>query len=192
MRVSKLIASGKLKESVKDASFVQEYTDDFKNWMQSEGTSVMKDAILGLTEYQPYMDKRRPAAKMNIIMGNVNRLWRHFGITIFGIVQNEEDLDAFRCLPYVTTRVSCVWMGNFTTRANIYRCKFVSGRNVLQTSDPEPFPYEVNGKKPRFNLPLVLDAKGNPKLDKRGNPVHKCYFDLFNSQNTLAIGGTKI
>jgi len=192
MRVSKLIASGKVKESVKDISFVQEYTEGFKEWMQGEGTSVMKGAVLGLTEYQPYMDKRRPAAKMNIIMGNINRLWRHMGITIFGIVQNEEDLDTFRCLPYVTTRVSCFWMGNYTTRANIYRCKFVQGKDVLQTSDPEPFPYEVNGKKSRENLPLVLDSKGNPVIDKYGRKVHKCYFDLFNSQNTLSIGGAKI
>lgn len=179
IKTTKLIAEGKIKESVKDVEFTQEYTDSFKSWMRDSGTSLLKHAVLGLTEYQPYMDKRKPSARMNIIMGNLNRLWGHLGITIFGIAQKAEDLDEFRCIPYVTTEVKCFWMGNDTTRANIYRCKYVSAKEALQMSDEDPFPYEVNGGKIRPNL---VDANGN----------HRRFFDLFASTNTLSLGGTKI
>jgi len=183
IKITDAIAKGKIKESVKDVEFCQEYTESFKTWMQSSGTSLLKRGVLGLTEYQPYMDKRKPMARMNIIMGNMNRLWGHLGITIFGIAQKAEDLDEFRCLPYVTTEVRCTWMGHDTTRANIYRCKYVTAKEALQMSDDKPFPYEVNGGKLRDNLYTV---------DSDGNKTYKRYFDLFNSTNTLAIGGTKI
>lgn len=173
IKTSKLIAEGKVKESTKSVAFLQEYDDKFKEWMADKGSSWLRNGVLGLAEYQPYMNKRDPMSRMNRTMGSINRLWRHFGITIFGIIQKEEDLDVFRCLPYVTTRVSCTWMGNNTVMANIYPCKFVSTKEVLQMTG-DKYTYYVNGKKP---VRLLGD---------------KCYFDLFNSQNMLSISGSKL
>lgn len=175
IRTSDLIASGKVKESVREVAFLQEYTESFKDWMKDKGTILLKDGVMGLSEFWRYCNRRRPTARMNVTMNGIIRLMRHLGITIFGLCQQEDDIDEIATLPMVTTRVLCSWMTSKpnTMQASIYRCKYVSDTGVFQMADKRPFVYEVCGDTPR-------EALGG-----------KRYYDIFVSKSQSSLGMAK-
>jgi len=161
------------KRAVENADIISN-TDipfNYDEWLETHGKIRFQNSILVLDEFHRYMSKFRQTSNMNMYVGGLIRLWRHLDILIIGVTQNaNDDLEANRCLKYVSHDVRTQWCAfrKDTTICQIYPMKYISGAQVIQVAG-KPFQMIVDGGKPR------------PALGG------KRYYDIYPSKNIMSL-----
>jgi len=161
------------KRAIETASAIDEteVPINYDEWLKTRGKVRFQNAILLLDEFHRYMDKFRQTSNMNKYMGGLIRLWRHLDLLVIGVTQNaNDDLEANRCLKYVSHDVRTQWAAfrKDTTICQLYPMRYVSGSQVIQVAG-KPFQMIVDGGKPRVAL-------GGQR-----------YFDLYPSKNFMSM-----
>lgn len=160
-----------------DNASIIENTDvpiSYDKWLETQGKLRFQNAIIVLDEFHRYMDKTRQMANINKYMGGLIRLWRHLDLLIIGVTQNaNDDLEAKRCLKYVSHDVRTQWCAfrKDTAICQIYPMRYVSSDQVIQIAG-KPFKIMVDGRKPR----RALNGKR--------------YYDLYPSKNVMSMVNT--
>lgn len=119
-------------------------------WIAKEGTVLLKNSVLYLTEYWRYCYNREPHNPMNKTMGGIHKMKRHLDCLIIGTVQLPSDLDKKTCLPWIDWRVTCTRSkANKTGFAYIVeKVKYDRRLNILMPIGT-PICYPVDAGKPR-------------------------------------------
>lgn len=149
--------------------FVEEAT---VNWaLEGEGFSLLKNAVLHLSELKRYCYKRKPHNKFNQFVGALNTVVRHLDMLIIGTHVYENEIDRFTFLQYANIRAHCQWLITkpHTTRVNIILTSII-GADVAYTGF-------------RGRLP-PLDINGNASREFLGG---KRFYDLWKSKNYVNL-----
>lgn len=136
------------------------------NWVTERGEVFIQDAVVLLDEFWRYMEKRRPMNPMNIALSGLLKMMYHTDTLYMGIAQRIDELDRFKCLPYVTHEARCQWCEDraTTVRVSFSKVAWSAGRGRLIPVGKKRNIY-VDGGRPREEL-------GGQR-----------YFDLFNSKS---------
>lgn len=120
------------------------------NWVTKNGSVLLKNSVLYLTEYWRYCYNREPHNPMNKTMGGIHKMKRHLDCFIIGTVQLPTDLDKKTCLPWVDWRVTCARSRADTTRYTFIVEKVKYDRRLdMLTPTGRPFAIPVDAGKPR-------------------------------------------
>ena len=120
------------------------------DWVTNEGSVLLKNSVLYLTEFWRYCYKRDPHNPMNKTMGGIHKEKRHLDCLILGTTQQVEDLDRFTCLPWVDWKVLCARSTKNKTGFVFFvqKVKYDKRSGVL-LSIGRPYPIVVDAGKPR-------------------------------------------
>src|SRR3989304_9464901 len=101
-----------------------------EKWNTAQGEVALQNSVLLKDEFWKDMDKRRPASTMNLVFGGFIKMWGHLDMLLLGIIQAYEDLDRFRCLPWVGMHAKCTWCSSLpdTTEVNLYHVRWSVNR----------------------------------------------------------------
>ena len=119
-------------------------------WVTSQGNVKLQGAVLYLTEFWRYMNKRRPFNPMGMFLSGLLNTWRHFDLLVIGTAPFAHQLDRFTCIPLVTTDARCSWctVRKNTTEVSLYPVAMVGSKGVLSAMG-KPLKIWVDGGKPR-------------------------------------------
>lgn len=144
-------------EETKDQKEYDEFIEEaVRGWaLEGEGTVLLKNAVLHLSELKRYCYKRNPHNRFNKFVGSLNTVVRHLDMLIIGTHVFPNEIDEFTFMQYANIRVKCEWCITepHTTKAKIAMrgiigADFAYGSNIML----KPFYYYVNGKQPRSYL----------------------------------------
>ena len=133
-------------------------------WVTNEGSVLLKNSVLYLTEFWRYCYKRDPHNPMNKTMGGIHKEKRHLDCLILGTTQQVEDLDRFTCLPWVDWKVLCARSTKNKTGFVFFvqKVKYDKRSGVL-LSIGRPYPIVVDAGKPRSYMGNGLIVVKKPR-----------------------------
>ena len=77
------------------------------DWVTGSGQVLLKNSVVGLTEFWKYCYNREPHKPINKTMGGIHKMKRHLDTLIIGCAQMESDLDKRTCKPFIDWKVTC-------------------------------------------------------------------------------------
>jgi len=141
-----------------------------QKWATGEGSTLLQDSILYLSELKRYCYNRNPHNRFNKFIGSICTIWRHLDLLILGTHVKRHEIDQYSFLSYVTHWAKCSWSLTRpnTTDVRINRGAFIGVNDVYQV-EGRPVVLHVDGAKPR----AFLDGK--------------CFFDLYETKNLVNL-----
>ncbi len=119
-------------------------------WVTKDGSVLLKNSILYLTEYWRYCYNREPHNPMNKTMGGIHKMKRHLDCLILGTVQLPTELDKKTCLPWVDWRVTCTRSRLNKTGFTYFVEKVKYDRRLdMLIAVSKPFAISVDAGKPK-------------------------------------------
>ena len=160
--------------------FVEEETVKWAT--EGRGLTLLKYAVIYLSELKRYAYNRNPHNKFNKFIGSLNSIIRHLDGLIMGTHVFPNEIDEKTYMQYANIRAKCEWSINepHTTRVKISMrgmigADFAYGQNVIF----KPFYYTVNGNEPRSYIGFDAD-------DSEG-PIGNRHYDLWKSKNDVDL-----
>lgn len=159
--------------------------DSATKWAtEGEGETLLKGAILYLSELKRYCYNRNPHNPFNKFIGSLCTVWRHLDLLILGTHVQWREIDRYSFLYYVTHHANCDWSMTRpdTTDVTILRRKFIGNNKVFNVTN-KPMIMHVCGSEPRsfldgssfydlYHTKNMMDLKpvmSNKKADKGDN-----------------------
>lgn len=144
--------------------------DVSKRWVEQEGESLLKGAVLYLSELKRYCYNRHPHNPFNKFIGSICTVWRHLDLLVIGTHVQKHEIDRFSFLEYVTHWAKCSWSLSRpnTTDVIVTRGAFI-GPNAV---------YDVTAK------PVVLHVDGDKSRNILGG---KRFYDLYFTKNYVNL-----
>ncbi len=170
-KMSKLAKVQGIETSVDQKEYDEFIGDATVKWaLEGEGESILKGAVLYLSELKRYCPNREPMNRFNKFIGSINSIWRHLDLLVIGTHVFPREIDRFTYLAYAKLRATCSWSITKPSTADvtIARGAFIGPDCV----------YNVEGR------PLTLHVEGK---EPRGWLGGKCYFDLYKSKNYVNL-----
>lgn len=169
------VAKGEIPKEAKSVKDKKLVNDVVAHWITKRGEVLLQNSVLVLDEFWRYMDKRRPHNTMGMMLGGLIKLWGHLDMLLIGISPKLDELDAYRCIPYLNYEVRCTWSltRSYTAECRLYKLRTVTAGGVRNISG-RPLSIMINGMKPREEL------DGNN------------YFSIYNSKNAISMAKMKI
>jgi hypothetical protein len=93
------------KAEIKDFDSAMDKAVD--DWVAGSGQVLLKNSVIGLTEFWKYCYNREPHKPINKAMGGIHKVKRHLDTLIIGCAQMESDLDKRTCKPFIDWKVTC-------------------------------------------------------------------------------------
>ncbi len=123
------------------------------SWVEGDGTVLLQDSILYLTEYWNYCARRNPHSPMNKTMGAIHKMKRHLNVLIIGTAQMAAELDRKTCLPWVDWVTYCRHLRSNPTvfEYRIYKARYDRRMDMLLATG-NPFHITVDAGRPRSFL----------------------------------------
>ncbi len=123
------------------------------SWVEGDGTVLLQDSILYLTEYWNYCSRRNPHNPMNKTMGAIHKMKRHLNVLIIGTAQMASELDRKTCLPWVDWVTYCSHQRSNPTvfHYRIYKAHYDRRLDILLAVG-DPFRLTVDAGRPRSFL----------------------------------------
>lgn len=144
--------------------------DIAKRWVEEQGETLLKGAVLYLSELKRYCYNRNPHNPFNKFIGSICTQWRHLDLLVIGTHVQAHEIDRFSFLEYVTHRAKCCWSLSRpnTTDVRVSRGAYIGVNNVYDVTAKDVVVH-VDGKKPRS----ILNGKG--------------FFDLYPTKNMVNL-----
>lgn len=141
-----------------------------KRWVEGQGESLLKGAVLYLSELKRYCYNRNPHNPFNKFIGSICTVWRHLDLLVIGTHVQKREIDQFSFLEYVTHRANCSWSISHphTTDVKITRGAFIGVNNV----------YDATAR------PVILHIDGNKA---RNILKGKRFYDLYHTKNMVNL-----
>ncbi len=142
---------------------LKEVEEQMTKWRTTEGEVILQHSVSMFDEFWRYFHNRRPHNPMGILLGGVLKTWRHLDCLVLGIAQQASELDRFSCLPFITHEARCSWSLTRpnTAECNIYTCRYVGSRGVLEVGAKKPTKVWVDGGKQRPELGIYMIQNPN-------------------------------
>lgn len=155
------------KGSEKQSQAVDDYS---KKWVEEQGETLLKGAVLYLSELKRYCYNRNPHNPFNKFIGSICTVWRHLDLLIIGTHVQMHEIDRYSFLEYVTHWAKCTWSLTRpdTTDVKITRGAFIGANSV----------YDV------VNKPMILHVNGSQPRKILGG---KRFYDLYHTKNMVNL-----
>lgn len=166
-----------------DPNEFKEFIDDaVADWaLEGAGMSLLKNAVLVLSELKRYCNKRKPHNKFNQFVGALNTVVRHLDMLIIGTHVHENEIDRFTFMQYANIRVKCERLKTVlhTTRAHITLSSLFSADEVYSGFTGMLAPMDIDGAQERSFIGFDADLSLGP-IDKR-------FYGLWKSKNFVNL-----
>jgi hypothetical protein len=122
-------------------------------WCAESGEVLLQNSIVCKGEFWKDVDCRRPMSPMTLAFSGFMKMFGHLDMLLMGSVQDVDDLDRKRILPWVALHAKCTWWTDIpnTTRVSIYHVKWSKSKQQLITLH-RPFNIFLDGGRPRSEL----------------------------------------
>jgi len=160
-----------IEKSADDKEYNEFMHEATREWaLEGEGETILKGAILYLSELKRYCYNRNPHNPFNKFIGSINTIWRHLDLLVMGTHVLPREIDRTTFLAYAKLRANCSWSITepHTTDVTITRGAYI-GADCVYNVEGRPITFHVNGKEPRKWL------KG------------KCIYDLYMTKNKVSL-----
>ena len=174
-----------------ECSNADAFKEKMKTWVSSDGEVLLKNSIQCYDEYRRYHNKRRPHNPMGILLTDQYNISRHLDTLIVGATVKPGELDEKSCMPHVKYHVKMqVDTKNdhiFIATINWVRWSTIEGRFIILGK----YSFPVNAAKPREELGWKPEDKEIRRQTFDPASDYYCWYDLYNSKNSIALGVPK-
>ena len=163
-----------------------------KEWISSDGAVMFRNSYIYKSEYRKDFNKRRPGHVIGIAMTDILNVRRHLFCNVVGSTIKPSELDYKTCLPHVDYHITMRRVEDdpphiYRAVLNAVKWDEALGRFWVKGA----YRFAVNGarERPEIGEKPIDGYLRSLTFDPSKN--YYCWYDLYNSENAVALPVTK-